>query len=166
MIFDPRQTWLSGLELLAGLAPDVLAEVAEASERLVFRQGDTLIDPDGPPPDGAILIVDGEVRTLVPGEGAQAERDEDAGPGALIAEMAMVVETSYSTRFVAVSPVRALKLPREALMRIMARRPELADHLTERIRLRLRAMARELKSIDDRLAATGGLSEAAAGSMH
>jgi CRP-like cAMP-binding protein len=68
--------------------------------------------------------------------------------GALLGEMAMLIETEYSSTVVARTAVRALRLTRAGLHAQMAEDAELAEHFVLAIAGRLRHLALELREVD------------------
>ena len=100
----------------------------------------------------AIIVVAGEaVRTKAPM--ARAEQEERIEPGSLLGEMAMMIETDYSSTVVARSNVRALRITRATMLEIMLHDAALAEHLVAKVARRLHAIATELRKIDVVLAA-------------
>jgi CRP-like cAMP-binding protein len=66
--------------------------------------------------------------------------------------MAMLIEHDYAVTVVARTSVRALKISRQAMLRLMAEDPDLAQHFVDRIATRLTRLAVELRRIDQMLA--------------
>jgi CRP-like cAMP-binding protein len=150
MAIDALVAPLLKVSLFHGLRPLQISEIARRAERLVFRPGQQIVTA-GAEGDCAYVIVSGTaVRTLSPEAGTLAEIIQ---PGSLLGEMAMLVETEYSSTIVAETPVRALKLTRASMYQQMATDPALAEHLVAKISSRLKSLAAELRAIDDRLAA-------------
>lgn len=139
---------LQRVAILQGLGPSQLSEIARRAERVQYKPGEILIS-EGTPGDAAYLIVSGTAkRTAGPGAG-----DSNLGPGTLLGEMAMLVETDYSSTVVCEEPVRALKITREHLLEQMSTDISLADHFLAELSGRLKQLAVELRNIDDTLAA-------------
>ena len=151
---------LARLEIFQGLEPGQLAAIARTAARIVYKTGQLLI-ADGEPGDAAVLVINGEaIRTKGQSSSSQQEVVE---PGSLLGEMAMLIETDYSSTVVAVGTVRALRIPRAAMLELMLADPSLADHFIMRINGRLKRLAGELRTIDSKLA--GVLDEAAMAAM-
>lgn len=143
---------LKQVALFQGLTPYQITEIARTAERIVFKPGDTIVAA-GADGDAAYLIVGGDaVRVEGPAISGVAEI---IAPGSLVGEMAMLIETEHSSTVVARTPVRALKITREAMLAHMAADPSIADHLVARISSRLVSLAEELRSIDQTLAGDG-----------
>ena len=136
---------LLGLELLRGLRPTQIAEIARRAERMTYRPGDAII-AENTPGDAAIVLVAGEA-LRVAGPGLHG-RPEPVPTGALLGEMAMLIETEYSSTVVARTAVRALRLTRAGLHAKIAEDADLAEHFVLAIAERLRHLALELREVD------------------
>lgn len=151
MAIDPVSRHLLRLEIFQGLKPLQITEIARQAERIVYKPGQILIE-DGAAGDAAIVVVSGEaVRTKAPM--ASDGTDEPIEPGSLLGEMAMLIETDYSSTVVAKDMVRALRITRESMLQMMLEDPALAEHLVAKIARRLHGIAAELRKIDVVLAA-------------
>jgi CRP-like cAMP-binding protein len=154
MSMDAVSAHLVRLEIFQGLKPLQITEIARHAERIVYKAGQVLIE-DGKPGDAAIIVVGGEaVRTKAPM--VRTETDEPIEPGSMLGEMAMLIETDYSSTVVARSTVRALRITRDAMLTIMMEDPALAEHLVAKVARRLHDIAAELRKIDVVIAAAGG----------
>jgi CRP-like cAMP-binding protein len=149
MAIDAFVKALLRVALFKGLKPLQITEIARLADRIVYRPGEVIIR-DREDGDAAILIISGEaVRVRGPELRSPAEPVPE---GALVGEMAMLIETTHSSTVVARTAVRALRISRESLYAQMAADPMLADHFLERIMLRLKVLADELRAADDLLA--------------
>lgn len=157
---------LKQVSLFQGLTPYQITEIARTAERIVFKPGDTIVAA-GADGDAAFLIIGGDaVRVEGPAISAVAEV---IAPGSLVGEMAMLIETEHSSTVVARTPVRALKITRQAMLTHMAADPTIADHLVARISRRLASLAEELRAIDQTLGgdvAEGGVDALQARTVH
>ncbi|MGF1649574.1 MAG: cyclic nucleotide-binding domain-containing protein [Hyphomicrobiaceae bacterium] len=146
---------LSELDLFQGLTAAQLQEVARRSDRVIFNDGDVVVDRDNSP-SGAIVIVDGDARRV----GKTPDTDEGSmiEPGSVLAEMAMVVDIETSTRVVAKGRVKALRLDRRNIAELLEQHPDIAMALADRVTARLTDLAVRLRHIEAGLAAS--LSEA------
>jgi CRP-like cAMP-binding protein len=132
-------------ELFQGLRPLALTEIVRRAERVVYRPGQKIIS-DGEEGDAAVLVIAGDaVRVKGAPDGAEREPIE---PGSLLGEMAMLVETEHTSTVVAETPVRALRIGRQAMFEIMADDPAVAEHFVDKVVRRLQHMADELRKID------------------
>jgi CRP-like cAMP-binding protein len=149
MAMDALIKPLLRLEIFQGLKPLQITEIARQAERIVFREGDIIVH-SGASGDAAYVIVSGEAVCLKrSGTNVRAEPIE---AGSLVGELAMLVEHDYSITVVAKTPVRALKLSREAMHGQMRDDRHLAEHISGKITARLTKLAAELRTIDSRLA--------------
>ena len=136
---------LLSARIFSGLAPMQLKALALEAEAVTFKRGDVLIRSyqEG---DGAYLIGSGNVVEHV--ESDSSEPQQEFGVGAMIGEMAMLVETLHSSTIVARTPVKALKFKRETLHRLMEKDPTLGAHFVGRMQARLAETARKLREVD------------------
>ena len=131
------------VELFGELTPMQITEIARNAERVMFSEGAT-IAKSGEAADAAILVIDGKVeRSSV---NARPE-DESISSGMLIAEMAMFTDFEHDSTFTARSAVKAMRIPREAMLAQMADDPELADRFIHKVAGRLRHVTVELAKI-------------------
>jgi CRP-like cAMP-binding protein len=150
MALDLITQRLAALEAFRGLTPTQLEQIAGLTDRLIFRDGQKLIEA-GVEGDGAILMVAGAATVE-----ADAERGTDRrslGAGTLFGELAMLSEHVFAVTAVADGDVKAVKIPRTALLDLFGAEPEIAAHFRQRLASRLMRVALELKVIDERLAA-------------
>lgn len=139
-----------------GLAPEQINQIARRSEYLLYHPGAVIIEENAVG-DGAILIVSGSAARVSGPE--LSSRTEPVPVGSLIAENAMMVETTHGSTIVARSNVRALFIAREMLHAQMADDPSIADQMVQNLANRLTEMADELRKVDAILAGkeiTGG----------
>jgi len=138
-----------GVRLFRDLTPRQLKMVALGAERIAFAAGEKIIR-EGETGDAAYLIVDGSAEIEQPATLGTA--GTGVAIGALIAEMAMLVETVHFVTVVAETDVKALVFRREVMQDLMTRDPELAAHFVEVIRRGLEKMAADLHAIEATLA--------------
>ncbi len=132
------------IALFQGLRPSQVSEIVRRAERVLFKPGDTIIR-EGETGDAAYLIVSGSaVRTA----GPVNSQPEELEAGTLIGEMAMLVETEFSSTVTCRERVKALKITRSGLLEQMSLDPSLADHILEKLAERLRQLANQLRQIE------------------
>ncbi len=159
MAIDALVAPLLKIELLQGLRPLQITEIARRAERIVFRPGQTIVEA-GLEGDAAFVLVSGEAaRTKGPDVGPEPEA---IATGSLVGEMAMLVDTEYTSTIVAQTAVRALKITRASMYEQMAEDAALAEHLVAKIAARLKHLAVELRAIDQCLAAEDEMADTAA----
>ncbi len=161
MAIDAFVLPLLKVPLFQGLKPLQLTEIARRADRIVYKPGDVIVAAHDEP-DAAVLVVSGEaVRTE--GPGLERGANEAVPAGALISEMAMLIETECTSTVVARTPVRALRITRQEMQAHMASDPSLADHFVARITGRLTSFMESLREIDGALALSGTEADAASG---
>ncbi|HRD77755.1 MAG TPA: cyclic nucleotide-binding domain-containing protein [Hyphomicrobiaceae bacterium] len=137
------------LELFKGLTPLQITEIARRAERVVYKPGDVIMEK-GAAGDAAIIVVGG---TSVRTDGAMtADQCLPVPEGSLLGELAMLIEQTYGSTVVALTPVKALRITRTAMHEMMLDDTRLADHFVQRISSRLKSVAAELRRIDSVLA--------------
>lgn len=146
MSFDARVVPLLRVPLFQGLTQTQLTAIAKSAERVMFKAGETIITNDVND-NAAYLIVKGRVEAT----SGFSRRAEILPPGTLVGEMAMLIEALHTTTVVAIDPVNALRLSRAALQSTMLEDPDIAAHFVEKLKVRLRHLARELKDVDAHL---------------
>jgi len=149
MALDSIAGRLFGLDIFRGLPNAHIERIAHEAERLIFRDGQKIIEA-GTPSDGAIVIVSGEARAL--GQETQDLDEFIIEPGSMLGETAMLGEHTAILTIVAHGDVRAIKITRDALRAHLEEEPALAQHFQDRLAARLQRTAIELRMIDERLA--------------
>ena len=145
MAIDALVKPLLQIAIFRGLKPLQITEIARRAERIIYRPGETIIEEDciG---DAAVLIVSGDaVRVAGPDYKGSPER---VGPGSLVGEMAMLVESMHSSTVIARGNVKALRLNRREMLLQMEQDPTLAEHFLDRISGRLKVLAEDLRAVD------------------
>jgi CRP/FNR family transcriptional regulator, cyclic AMP receptor protein len=150
MAIDMVVQSLMRVELFAGLRPLQLAELARRSDRIVYQAGDAIIT-EGVAGDAAVLIVSGDaVRIVGP---VPTTTIETIMPGSLLGEMAMLIDTTYTSTVIARSLTRAIRITRDAVHEQIAADSSLAGHLSEKLAHRLKDVSAQLREIDETFAA-------------
>lgn len=141
-------TLLNQLDVFVGLSDRQLTALMRDIERVSFREGDTIIR-DGDMGDCAYIVISGLAEVQPDGE--HHETVKPIEPGTLLGEMAMLIEHEYKVTVVARSPVRAAKITRSALHRLMLSDTELTEHFVMKITARLARIKQMLQIIDQTL---------------
>lgn len=140
---------LTRVALFHTLHPMQVMEIARGADRIIFRPGETIIRENSPG-DAAFLIFSGEaVRTHATAINKPAEL---LPAGALVGEMAMLIDTHHTSTVVAKTLIRALRITRDRIRFQMMADPSLADHFVQHIRGRLDLLAAELRAADNAVA--------------
>ncbi len=129
--------------LFHGLEPEQMSELVQRAERVVYEPGEALIQ-NGELGDAAILVVTGRATQF--NAFSSTHPYDPIGPGSLVGEMAMLVETTHYLSVVADEPVKALKFHRAMIEAFMGEDPRLADHFVSRIASRLNDLAAEMRA--------------------
>jgi CRP-like cAMP-binding protein len=159
MAIDALVKPLLRVALFQGLKPLQITEIARLADRIIYRPGEFIIR-EREPGDAAILIVSGEAVRV---RGPELQMPAEPVPeGALIGEMAMLIETEHTSTVVARTAVRALRITRESIHAQMKEDPFLANHFLSRISSRLKLLADELRQADQILAHPPALASEAA----
>lgn len=154
MALDLIAARLLHLEIFRGLSQAQIQRIAREAERMVFRDGQKLIQA-GEDGSGAIILISGRAKALEDPELGLEEAEIEAGT--MLGEAAMVAEHRFRLTVAAVGDVRAIRITREAMHAHMIDDPELADHFRSRLASRLQRVVVELRLIDERLAAASEL---------
>lgn len=148
-MLDGKIELLQQVPLFAGLSEELLSAVADSGRKTFFEAGDKLI-AEGEGGSAAYLIMTGKAGCPRV-EGGEA-LVEDLWPGTLVGELGMLVETVHSVTVTAQERLRALAFHRDAFRTVMETRPELAQHISEKLLVRLHGLAAEIRKVDAKLA--------------
>ncbi len=144
-MLDPKIGLLANLPTFQGLSKKQLGLIVDIATKSYFEADDTLIVKDEPG-DAAYLIMTGAAKCIdFPGKPYASEH---IAPGAMIGEMAMLVETIHTVTVQATERLRAMTIRREALRRAMETDPVIAQRISDNLLLRLQSFARELRRFD------------------
>jgi CRP/FNR family cyclic AMP-dependent transcriptional regulator len=148
-MLDQKIELLQQVPLFAGLPPEKLEAIAVAGEKKYFEAGENLVAQGGKG-DTSLLILTGKA-VCTRSENGQA-LVEDLWPGTLVGELAMLVETEHTFTVAAAERLRALAFSRAAFRAGKVAHPEIARHISEKLLVRLHALAAKLREVDTRLA--------------
>lgn len=137
-----------------GLQQVHLERIARIAERVVYQTGDVIVREDEIG-DAAVLVVSGKAVVLDDDAPDQESIARESVPaGSLVGELSMLIDARNSLTIVAQSSVRAFRIPRAQLLRLMEADPSLADHFVAKIADRLQEMAEEMRRIDGMLSSS------------
>ncbi len=148
-MLDQKIELLQRVALFAGLPEDLLTVVAGAGQKSFFQAGENLI-AEGQPGSTAYLIMTGKA-ACPRREGAEII-SEDLWPGTLVGELGMLVETVHSVTVMAKERLRALAFHRDEFRAVMEAHPALAQHIAEKLLVRLHGLSAEIRKVDRKLA--------------
>ncbi len=144
----------AAVELLArvpvfhGLGGELLGVILQRGTIAHLRAGQTIAEA-GVPAEAALFVLEGTARLQ---DASGRDLEPVAGPGTILCDMAMLIETSHIHGAVARSAVTLLGLPRDAIGQLMVAEPGLAAHFADNIRRNLAATAETLHRLDSLLA--------------
>lgn len=134
------------IPLFHGLDAEQMSEIVRRAEHVQYEPGEALIE-DGEKGEAAILVISGRATQF---NAFSTTRPYDPiGPGSLVGEMAMLVETVHHLTVIADEPIKALKFHRPMIEALMGEDPRLADHFVARIASRLNDLAAEMRAAVD-----------------
>ena len=133
--------------LFGGLSGDLLRSIVERCALKQIGAGQ-MITIAGTPADSAHLILEGEVALHDP---RGRPLGETRGPGALLDEMAMFVETEHYPGAAAASNSWLLDIPRTVIGQLLMEHPHLAAHFAMNTRANLARIAETLRQLDGML---------------
>lgn len=134
-----------------GAPVDALRLLAFSADPREFDDRERLFSA-GDVADGGWLVVEGRV-DLLDERVSPARVVERLGPGALIGELALIVETRRPTSAIAGGHVRALVVRRSLFRRMLEEYPGIAAILSERIAERLTSLSPTIGRLGEDLAA-------------
>jgi len=141
---------LCQIPMLSDFDDDQLRLLAFSAESQEYADGDTLFD-QGDRADGGIAIAEGRV-SLQQKDNSDFKEIDEVGPGTLLGETAILVETRRPVRAVARGPVRTIRIRRALFKRMILEYPDLARKLFETHAARYVQTVSGLGPIGDRMA--------------
>ena len=130
---------LNTIPLLSMLSPLQLNAVAGICERCAFASGEEIVVA-GAQADAAYYLMDGQVECLTVGpDGGKITTPIPSG--AVLLELAMIVELNVSATCVARGAAKVLMIPRKPMHDLMQDDTALTDKIIEALTVRLRDMA-------------------------
>lgn len=139
---------LSRVPLFRGMNDEQLRLLAFGADKRQLARGHTLFTP-GTRVSTAFVIASGTIGLAVPNRQGN-RRIEDAGPGSLLCELALISEHECSLTAVAVEDCEVLQVTRSLFSRLMEEFPQVAVVLDQRIRDNLNRMIGELSRIEQK----------------
>lgn len=134
-----RILFLKRVPLFANLPPAEVKQVASIADEQLFVDGE-LIAQQNEPGDELYVIVSGQVRVTVAGDGGEESVVALRGTGEYVGEMAVISNMPRMAKLVAVGEVRALCIEHKQFEGILRERPETSlavmRELCERLRER------------------------------
>lgn len=122
---------LGGVALFADLTRDQRRLLAFGAEHRIVRAGEYLYREEARADAGFVLVA-GEI-DLVAGEGGNARILATVGPGTLLGELALVIETRRGSSAVTRTDCEVIRISRPLFRRMLQEFPEIAETLRERV---------------------------------
>lgn len=135
-----------------GFSEEHLKLIAFSAEGRSYPEGMVLYE-QGQPLHSAYIIASGALEGVK--KRGEAEDRRSIGPGEVLAERALVLESRARETVTVSKPVRALQIRRPVFRRFLEEYPEVAATLRARIAARLGIAAAEYRRAGERIAGTG-----------
>jgi len=148
-MLDQKIELLQRVPLFAGLPDELLSAVADTGQKTFFEAGENLISEDQA---GSIAFLIMSGKAGCPRREGDEVITEDLWPGTLVGELGMLVETVHNVTVTAKERLRALAFHRESFSQVMEAHPALAQHIAEKLLVRLHGLAAHIREVDSRLA--------------
>jgi CRP/FNR family transcriptional regulator, dissimilatory nitrate respiration regulator len=148
---------LRGIPYLTEVAADRLAALAAAcSERHLDAEG--CLFAEGEPASGIFLLLSGRVKVVRRSRAGREQVLHEEGPGSTLGEVPVFDGQGYVGSAIAVDGCSALFVPRQALLSVIDRHPEVARRVIQVLSARVRRFALlaadlSLRDITQRVAA-------------
>lgn len=143
MALDQDIALLSRIPLFAAVGEEALRLVAFSAETRVVRSGDVLFR-EGQPADGGYVILEGAFGLADQGGLTPGQR---IGAGALIGEIALIVDATRPATATALEPSSVMRIPRALFRRVLAEYPQAARAAHSHFRARIDATSAELLNV-------------------
>jgi CRP-like cAMP-binding protein len=144
MSLDDDISLLTRVPTLALLGGDVLRILAIGAENRYVHDGDELFR-QGDTADGAYLVQEGSFRLVSDNVGGV--EPVNVGPGALLGDLALVVETTWPNSAVASEPSSVMRIPRKLFLKTLEGYPDAAQRLRELISVRADQAMRDISNV-------------------
>lgn len=145
MALDDDIRVLSGIGLFKGLAEEHLRLLAFGSDKIRLAGGETLFQ-EGEAATSAYVVLSGRFDILRDLAG-RPDRLTEAGPGALLGELALIAPTDRLISAVAATPAQVMQIDRRNFRRILEEYPAVARRIQRQLIDEFQAMIRRLEQI-------------------
>jgi CRP-like cAMP-binding protein len=139
----------------AALSDEQLRLVAFSGERVSVPAGGLLIEAGQPPP-GAFVVLEG----LIEVRAAGCRASQPAGPGAMVAQLALLAETDIVDEARATRPSEVMLVRRAVFRRLLEEYPEAASALHARLAADFLQLGAAVAGVRESLAEPPGSGEA------
>jgi CRP-like cAMP-binding protein len=151
MALDDDIALLARVPLFASLGQEPLRLLAFSAETRFLRGGDVLFR-EGHAAEAGYVVVEGSF--MLTSTAGIAERQ--VGPGALLGEIALIVETLRPATATAREASTAMRIPRTLFRRILTEFPDTARRVHSDFRAKIRATTAELSRVGTLFTAIDG----------
>jgi CRP-like cAMP-binding protein len=148
VLLNDEVKMLKQVPLFAGVSPAKLKLLAFTSERVLYREGETLF-LQGDPGDAAFVILSGRADVLVEGPKGPirvAELEENA----IVGEIAILCDVARTATVKAVTQVEALRISKENFFKLLTDFPEMTIEMVRVLADRLSQTTAELTEVRSR----------------
>ncbi|MCO5064388.1 MAG: cyclic nucleotide-binding domain-containing protein [Rhizobiaceae bacterium] len=149
MALDDDIRLLSGVALFQSLAEEHLRLLAFGAEKTSLRSGETLYQ-EGEPALCAYIVMSGRIELYRERDGTHLKLT-DAGPGAVLGELAMIAPTRRLSSAIATIETRVMAIERKSFRRFLEEFPDLAELIRRRLALEFQAMVDRLEQLSAKL---------------
>ena len=109
------------------LADEHVAAICEIGRECSYGEGEMVAEL-GSPMDRFVYVIEGEIEVVDPFSGERMV-PSTLGPTQFMGEIAFLNGGTYMLAMRAAKPTRTIEAPRDAMLELMARVPELSDHI-------------------------------------
>ncbi len=150
MALETNAELLGRVPIFHGLHPGQLDAIVRNGREVYFDEGTPILQA-GNIGKAAHLVLAG---FALP-EASYVERFASGilGYGTLLGELAMLVDTQFTLTITAETLVRALAFDRRTMVALMENDPAIARHFSEKLTMRLKLLAADLRRVDSDFAA-------------
>ena len=145
---------LRTLPMFANMPNNKLKLLAFASDRVTFREGETLFE-QGDEGDAAYIVLHGKADVLVASNGAEAKVAE-LGENAFVGDMAIISDMPRTATVRASTNLETLRIRKEHMMEMVQESRELALAVLREVVNRLATTTRDLSAARSELASLKG----------
>jgi CRP-like cAMP-binding protein len=136
---------LQRVPLFAGMPAEALRLMAFSGENRDFADGNILFR-EGDPAESAFVVMSGRVDLIRERIKAKAVL-ATLGPGELIGELALIIQTNRPNKAIAVGSARCHMIRRSTFRRILEEFPDYAVRLRQEMALRLATLSPEIGAV-------------------
>ena len=155
-VTSDREAVLAGIAYFRTLPPVALRRLAGYAVVRDFQRGARVFE-EGAPAEGLFVVMEGRVRLVRRSRGGREQVLHAEGPGATLGEVPLLDGGGYVATAVTAEPARLLYLPRDAVLDVCRRHPDVALGIIRVLARRVRTFAGlvedlSLKDLTTRLA--------------